>query len=90
MANRLEIAFIASPALLLVTANEVGQTFTRHFMPVPLEQPRGVGARGGTLWLPSPHQTPHIPGVGTVPSPVGVGAAGRMGPALRVQPTCLH
>lgn len=30
MANRLEIAFIASLVLLLVTANEVGQTFTQH------------------------------------------------------------
>lgn len=30
MANRLEIAFIASLVLLLVTVNEVGQTFTQQ------------------------------------------------------------
>lgn len=66
MANRLEIAFIASPALLLVTANEVGQTFTRHFMPVPLEQPRGVGARGGPSGSPALTKPPTSRG--SVPS----------------------
>lgn len=64
MANRLEIAFIASRALLLVTANEVRQTFTQRFTPVPAEQPRGVrcpGA-GGPSPLPSSDQARARPG----------------------------
>lgn len=57
MANRLEIAFIASPALLLVTANEVRQTFTQRFTPVPAEQPWGVRCPGrGDPPLPSGDQ----------------------------------
>lgn len=88
MANRLEIAFIASPALLLVTANEVRQTFTQRFTTVPAEQPRGV-------WCPGRGDPPRSPAVtkpgtslGGLPTcqprvhpPRGQGeAVGRLGP----------
>lgn len=64
MANRLEIAFIASPALLLVTANEVRQTFTQRFTLVPAEQPRGGRCPGWGDPPRSPAVTKpgHVPG----------------------------
>lgn len=75
MANRLEIAFIASPALLLVTANEVRQTFTQRFTPVPVEQPRGVRCPGrGDPPFPSSDRARARTGEG-VAHPLAPGAA---------------
>jgi len=62
MANRLEIAFIASPALLLVTANEVRQTVRQRCTPVPAEQPWGARCPGRG----DPPRSP----AGTKPGPV--------------------
>lgn len=83
MANRLEIAFIASRALLLVTANEVRQTFTQRFTPVPAEQPRGVRCpgRGDPPHSPAVTKPGQVPGGCPAASPGSI-PAGRLGPRV--------